>query len=136
MSRFVVRNLPVAHCRHNNFVLVSGLLMQNPLVDSGLLANVSEANARNLQTIASLLADLLLCLNTPEDTRLLLYVVFLCCLVLFFFHFFGSLPKGRCCASLCSFFSPLSCFSLTLSVIQSSDFGEVSHVVFYQVYLL
>jgi len=44
--------------------------MQNRLVNSGIVANVSEANARNLETIASLLADLLLCLNTPEDTRL------------------------------------------------------------------
>ena len=71
----------LAHCRHNNFVLVSSLVMQNPLINSGLLSNVSEANARNLETIASLLADLLLCLNTPEDTRLLLpSVIFLCCL--------------------------------------------------------
>jgi len=60
----------VAHCRHNNFVLVSSLVMKNPLVNSGLLANVSEANARNLEAIASLIADLLVCLNTPEDTRL------------------------------------------------------------------
>lgn len=52
-------------------MLVSSLVMQNPLVDRGLLANVSEANAKNLETIASLLADLLLCLSTPEDTRLI-----------------------------------------------------------------
>ena len=58
-----------AHCRHNNFVLVSSLVVKNPLVNSGLLANVSEANARNLETIASLIADLLVCLSTPEDTR-------------------------------------------------------------------
>jgi len=62
--------LNVARCRHNNFVLVSGLVLQNPLVNSSVLANVSEANARNLETIASLLADLLMCLSTPEDTRL------------------------------------------------------------------
>ena len=43
--------------------------MKNPLVNRGLLANVSEANARNLETIASLIADLLVCLSTPEDTR-------------------------------------------------------------------
>ena len=59
----------VTHCRHNNFVLVSSLVVKNPLVNSGLLANVSEANARNLETIASLIADLLVCLSTPEDTR-------------------------------------------------------------------
>jgi len=47
--------------------------MQNPLVDRGLLANISEANAKNLETIASLLADLLVCLSTPEDTRLVLF---------------------------------------------------------------
>lgn len=52
-------------------MLVSSLVVQNPLVNSGLLANVSEANAKNLETIASLLSDLLLCLSTPEDTRLL-----------------------------------------------------------------
>jgi len=44
-------------------------VVKNPLVNSGLLANVSEANARNLETIASLIADLLVCLSTPEDTR-------------------------------------------------------------------
>jgi len=60
-------------CRHNNFVLVSSLVIQNPLVDRGLLANISEANAKNLETIASLLADLLVCLSTPEDTRLVLF---------------------------------------------------------------
>ena len=71
VSSLIVNCLRVTHCRHNNFVLVSRLVVQNPLVNSGLLANVSEANAKNLETIASLLSDLLLCLSTPEDTRLL-----------------------------------------------------------------
>jgi len=51
-------------------VLVSSLVTQNPLVNRGLVADVGETNAKNLETIASLLADLLLCLSTPEDTRL------------------------------------------------------------------
>jgi len=79
VKQFSVDCLHVERCRHNNFVLVSGLVTQNPLVDSGLLA-VSETNARNLETIASLLAELLLCLNTPEDTRLLPSVV-KCCIL-------------------------------------------------------
>lgn len=62
----------MAPFRHNNFVLVSGLMTQNRLVHSGLVANVSETNAKNLETIASLLADLLLCINTPEDARFVL----------------------------------------------------------------
>ena len=70
--------------RHNNFVLVSSLVTENPLVNRGLVANVSETNAKNLETIASLLADLLLCLSTPEDTRLLPYVILPCCLQLKF----------------------------------------------------
>lgn len=45
-------------------------MTQNPLVNRGLVADVGETNAKNLETIASLLADLLLCLSTPEDTRL------------------------------------------------------------------
>jgi len=67
VKQFSVDCLHVERCRHNNFVLVSGLVTQNPLVDSGLLA-------------ASLLAELLLCLNTPEDTRLLPSVV-KCCIL-------------------------------------------------------
>jgi len=66
---YLVFTIICGNCRHNNFVLVSSLVMKNPLVNRGLLANVSEANARNLETIASLIADLLVCLSTPEDTR-------------------------------------------------------------------
>jgi len=54
-------------------VLVSNLVMKNSLVNSSLLANLSEANAKNLETIVSLIADLLVCLSTPEDTRSVLF---------------------------------------------------------------
>ena len=47
--------------------------MKNSLVNSSLLANLSEANAKNLETIVSLIADLLVCLSTPEDTRSVLF---------------------------------------------------------------